>query len=248
MYAVPAWWWGLTSEGDKALIERLYDRLQRMGYLPQDAPGALALVERADNRFFRSIQQNPVHVFNHLLPPTVQHRYGLRPRPHNYILSPKDEKHFIPRHLYKLTSKGPSIKYVTLFLANFDHPSPCHTLSHIPGPPQSTSHISNPRFLVVLVQKNPDKSPMYKFSLTCSRGLLSVCFCQRVFCLEGSVRGGFCPYPLLSECICYIIKFKITLNFMFHMYDKKNLSVTSHALYPLPLSQAVTLSRTSPRA
>ena len=32
------------------------------------------------------------------------------------------------------------------------------------------------------------------------------------------------------------------------MYDKKNLSVTSHALYPLPLSQAVTLSRTSPRA
>jgi len=28
-------------------------------------------------------------------------------------------------------SRGPSMKYVTLFLANFDHPSPCHTLSHI---------------------------------------------------------------------------------------------------------------------
>ena len=40
-------------------------------------------------------------------------------------------------------NKGPSIKYVTLFLTNFDAPSPCHTLSHIPGPPKSTSHISD---------------------------------------------------------------------------------------------------------
>src|SRR6218665_1972447 len=37
--------------------------------------------------------------------------------------------------------RGPSIKYVTLFLANFDPPTPCHTLLHIPGPPESTSHI-----------------------------------------------------------------------------------------------------------
>src|SRR6218665_3547326 len=43
-----------------------------------------------------------------------------------------------------LFRKGPSIKYVTLFLANFDPPPPCHTLSHIPGPPESTSHISYP--------------------------------------------------------------------------------------------------------
>src|SRR6218665_2485448 len=39
---------------------------------------------------------------------------------------------------------GPSIKYVKLFLANFDPPPLCHTLSHIPGPPESTSHISDP--------------------------------------------------------------------------------------------------------
>src|SRR6218665_2416395 len=43
---------------------------------------------------------------------------------------------------------GPSIKYVTLFLANFD-PSPCHTLSHIPGPPRKyVTHLGTPRFLV----------------------------------------------------------------------------------------------------
>ena len=33
---------------------------------------------------------------------------------------------------------------------------------------------------------------------------------------------------------------------MFHVYDKKFISVTSHALYPLPLSQTVTPSRTPP--
>ena len=32
MYAVPAWW-RLASEGDRALIERLYRRPQRTGYL-----------------------------------------------------------------------------------------------------------------------------------------------------------------------------------------------------------------------
>src|SRR6218665_2093205 len=30
--------------------------------------------------------------------------------------------------------KGPSIKYVTLFLTNFDPPPPCHTFSHIADP------------------------------------------------------------------------------------------------------------------
>src|SRR6218665_948468 len=62
--------------------------------------------------------------------------------------------------------------------------------------------------------KNPDKSPLYKFSLNCS-GVLS----------GGLLSGRFCPgwflsVPLLSEYICYDRKLNITLNFMFHMYDK----------------------------
>ena len=40
-------------------------------------------------------------------------------------------------------TKGPSIKYVTLCLANF-YPLPCH-ICHTPrDPPESTSHISDP--------------------------------------------------------------------------------------------------------
>src|SRR6218665_1478223 len=97
-----------------------------------------------------------------------------------------------------------------LFLANFE-PHPPVTLCHTSRNPQSTSHISDPPFFIRPSTKNPDKSPLYKFSLNCSRG----------FCLEGFVRGRFCPFPLLSECICYNKKLNITLNFMFHMYDKK---------------------------
>src|SRR6218665_3009551 len=101
---------------------------------------------------------------------------------------------------------GPSIKYVTLFLVNFDRPLP---LSHFVTYPETplqkyVTHLGPPasRFFVSST-KNLDKIPLYKFSLNCSRGLLSGGFCPGVFCLEAFVRGGFCPYPFLSEYICY---------------------------------------------
>src|SRR6218665_2338861 len=66
----------------------------------------------------------------------------------------------------------------------------------------------------------------------------------------GLLSGRFCPgwflsVSVLSEYICYIRQLNITLNFMFRRYDKIFISVTSHALYTLPLSQTVTPSRTT---
>ena len=62
---------------------------------------------------------------------------------------------------------GASIKYVTLFLANFDTPLPLsHFVTH-PRTPKSTSHISDyptPRILVGLVQKPGQKPAVYKLS------------------------------------------------------------------------------------
>src|SRR6218665_1736709 len=129
--------------------------------------------------------------------------------------------------------EGPSIKYVTLFWPIF---TPCHTLSHIPSTPKKVRHTSrtpNPHFLVGLVQK-PGQKPSVQILSQFFAGFLSGGFCQEVFCPKGFVRGGFCPFPLLSEYICYNRKLNITLNFMFHMYDKKFISVTSHALKPPP--------------
>src|SRR6218665_860524 len=117
---------------------------------------------------------------------------------------------------------GRSIKYVTLFLANFN-PLPCHTLSHISGLPKSrpTSHISEPPIFSwpCIQQTRTIKPPVQNISQLFAgdfvRGV-----CQGAFCLGGFFRGGFCPFPLLSEYICYNRKLNITLNFIFHMYDK----------------------------
>src|SRR6218665_808754 len=84
---------------------------------------------------------------------------------------------------------------------------------------------------------------MFKFSLNCSQRFLSGGFCQGVFCREGFAQGDFCPFPLLSEYICYNRKLNITLNFMFHMYDKKLLltpsSVTNCHTFSDPLPSSV---------
>src|SRR6218665_2069605 len=89
------------------------------------------------------------------------------------------------------------VAYVKLFSANFYPLLLLHFVTHH-GTPQSTSHISDPPPILVGLVQNLDKSTLYKFSLYCSRG-----FCpgglSGVFCQEGFVRGGFCPFPLLSE-------------------------------------------------
>src|SRR6218665_3609056 len=122
-----------------------------------------------------------------------------------------------------------------LFLANFDPSSPLsHFVTH-PGTPKSTSHISDPapRFLVGLVQKTQTKAPVQ---------ILSHLFVGAF--VGGFCQGVFCPFPLLSEYICYNRKLKITLNFMFHMYDKKIYKRDVTRACPLPPSQTVTPSRT----
>src|SRR6218665_2826591 len=102
-----------------------------------------------------------------------------------------------------------------LFLANFD-PSPlCHALSHIPRPPKSTSHISDPPdFLVGLVQNNRTKAP-------CTNSLTIVC---GVFVWEnlseGLWFGRFCPGWFLSippSVTIHLLQQKVKHHFKFHV-------------------------------
>src|SRR6218665_1789087 len=116
--------------------------------------------------------------------------------------------------------KGAVHKVRHAILGQFLPPLPLsHFVTHPGTPRKYITHLGPPIFRRPST-KNRDKSPLYKFCLNCSReflsgGVLSGGFCQRVFCL-----GWFLSVPVLSEYICYIRKLNITLNFMFHMYDK----------------------------
>src|SRR6218665_1056049 len=74
---------------------------------------------------------------------------------------------------------GPSIKYVTLFLANFYPLFLSHFITH-PGTPKVRHTSRDPPIFSRPSTKNSDKSPLYKFSLNCLRG----------FCPGGFVRGS----------------------------------------------------------
>jgi len=105
-------------------------------------------------------------------------------------------------------------------LCQFLHPSPVtfwHTSQN--SLRKYVSHLAPPRFLVGLVQK-PRTKPPVQILTQLFTGFFVLRFCQEVFCLEDFVRGGFCLFPLLSEYICHNRKLSITLNFVFHMYDK----------------------------
>src|SRR6218665_3958164 len=72
---------------------------------------------------------------------------------------------------------GPSIKYVMLFLANFDPPPLSHFVTH-PGTPKSTSHISDPPIFSRPSTKTRKKAP-------CTNSLLIV---RGVF-VQGALSG-----------------------------------------------------------
>ena len=94
------------------------------------------------------------------------------------------------------TPWGPSIKYVTLFLANFDPPPQSHFVTHSGTPRKYVTHLGPPRFLVV--QKTRTKAPCTKY-LSIVRGVFVPGVLFRVFSLEGFVRGGFCPFPFCQN-------------------------------------------------
>ena len=91
-------------------------------------------------------------------------------------------------------------------LANFDPHLPCYTLSHILGQKvRHTSRTPSPIFSRPST-KNPDKSPLNKFSVNCLRG-----FCPGG--LSGGLLSGVVfyipPYVRIHQ-ICYNRKLNIT--------------------------------------
>src|SRR6218665_797222 len=114
-----------------------------------------------------------------------------------------------------IRTKGPSIKYVTLFLANFYPPSPV-TLCHTSRDPPKVRHTSRtPRLFSRPSTTNPDKSPLYKILSQLFTGLF-----VRGFLSGGLLSGRFCPGWFLSvppSVRIHLLQQKAKHQFKFHV-------------------------------
>src|SRR6218665_1764609 len=90
---------------------------------------------------------------------------------------------------------GPSIKYLTLFLVNFDPLPLPHFVTH-PGTPKVRHTSRNPRFLVGLVQKTRTKAPVQFLSQLFAGVLFGDfvrgSFAWKVLCGVFFIRSPFC--------------------------------------------------------
>ena len=81
-------------------MERMLNRMRRLGYLPATSPNMEELAAGADARLLSNVIWNENHVLRSLFPPLAKTRYNLRPRHHPFVLPEKDVKNFIPRVLF----------------------------------------------------------------------------------------------------------------------------------------------------
>jgi len=58
------------------------------------------MVRAAEDKLLSAVSSNQFQVLRRLFPPTIERKYSLLPRKHDFVLPPKDDKNFIPRVLY----------------------------------------------------------------------------------------------------------------------------------------------------
>ena len=79
LYSAPAWW-GFTLGEDRVRMERMLNRMRRLGFLPATSPNMEELAAGADARLLSNVIRNDNHVLRSLFPPLAKTRYNLRPR------------------------------------------------------------------------------------------------------------------------------------------------------------------------
>ena len=98
LYASPSWWVFLTIH-NKQKFESFIKKAIKYGYYSD--LNVFDWQDRIESNLFKSISTNSHHALHDLLPPIKPQKYNLRPRGHNFILPPKDDRNFISRCLYK---------------------------------------------------------------------------------------------------------------------------------------------------
>ena len=102
LYASPAWR-GFCNEEDLSRLSAVVRKAVRWGVYSSACLSLNDEFDRADEKLFSSLLNNPCHVLHQLLPPTKNTGYNLRARSHGRVLPTKTSltaKNFIIRLLY----------------------------------------------------------------------------------------------------------------------------------------------------
>ena len=103
-YCSPAWR-GYLQADDIARMEAFLRKAIKYNYCPLTSLPLSDMLDKLDTKLFHSIVSNPNHVLHPQLPPKADHKYNLRPRPHNLSLPTKtsalNARGFITRMIYK---------------------------------------------------------------------------------------------------------------------------------------------------
>lgn len=94
LYAAPACW-GYTTADGRVRLKRFLARIRGTGFLPSYSWGVRVLVSEAEDRLLRSVIRSESYVLRTIFPLTIWRFYNLRSRPHDFLLSNKDDRYFI---------------------------------------------------------------------------------------------------------------------------------------------------------
>src|SRR6218665_3975665 len=100
LYAAPAWRRFATAQGSFR-IDAFIHRTVNLGYLPAHCQTFNSLVNTAEDRLLSSVIRNSYPVLRPLFPPIFTRPPPLPKRSQPFILPLKDDKHYIPRVLYR---------------------------------------------------------------------------------------------------------------------------------------------------
>src|SRR6218665_126436 len=109
LYAAPAWC-DCASAADRERVDQFLRKIHRAGYSPRSTSTTLQNRRRRNYWGFLSlkllckVKNNECHVLRQLFPPLAQRSHFLRPRAHEFVLTSKNDKNYIPRILYRLSN------------------------------------------------------------------------------------------------------------------------------------------------
>jgi len=87
VYAASSWW-GFATADDRKRLQAVIRRGIRSGLCEQHHKTVEKLVEEADDKLFSNVMYiKQQHVLHSALPGTMDIKYHLRPRPHNFKLT-----------------------------------------------------------------------------------------------------------------------------------------------------------------